>query len=91
MLANFDIHERSIDIELAKCDANLRAVVSARNSAASRARELLAEIDAFRTRRGGLTPKSQIPRPDQAWHIYASLNGFIEELKRVALRQQIGG
>lgn len=90
MLRDFETNEREFGLELARCEANIRVVSIAPNAAARAAKGVLAQIGAFRRRPSKVRLYKNEPKSDQAWAIYESLNGLLEELKRVSIRNQIG-
>lgn len=91
LLGSLDDNWRPIELELARCEANLRAVVNAKLSAERRARALLRDIDVLRRPRRRSAREADSARLDQAWKVYASLSGLVEELKQIALWHRIGG
>lgn len=80
-----------VDLEFARCEVYPRAVIAIRNAARRPASDLLRDIEAYRRLAGSAAPEEAGTRRDQAWRIYVSLNGLIEELKRITLWQQMGG
>lgn len=89
LLSDYVANERLFSLELARCEANIRALVEIRNSAAPRAKAMLSMIAEFRRLKRGRSGEEDDGR--HAWDIYSTLNGLIEELKRVQALQQIGG
>jgi hypothetical protein len=73
---------REFSLELARCQATLRLILPKVNrDARQRTNKLIGDIGTWRS--------SEIMEED-AWRIYAELNGLLEELKSVVEEQKIG-
>jgi hypothetical protein len=73
---------REFGLELARCQATLRLVLpKVSRDARQRTNKLIADIGTWRS--------AEIAE-DDAWRIYAELNGLLEELKSVVEEQKIG-
>ena len=91
MLNDYEANRRAFDVQLAVCEANLRAVVGHGSAARPRIKSLLESIVAFRSGRGSDAASEVTLDTDRAWTIYGSLSGLIEELKRIDQVKQLGG
>lgn len=90
MINDLERHEDLFLVELSNCEAHLRAITNSAKIASRRIKLLITQIEFYR-REPGILTRAPKPKKQQAWALYATLNGLIEKLGHVSRANQIGG